>query len=118
MIDDRDHQEAAAPLFRESELEFEYFRASGPGGQHRNTTDSAVRVRHLPTGIVVQATENRSQVRNRAMALERLAEALARRLRTKKRRLATNVPKGERKKRLEAKRRLADKKRSRAVPPE
>lgn len=53
------------------------FRASGAGGQHRNKTDSAVRMRHVPTGIEVTATEDRSQHRNREVARQRLASAVA-----------------------------------------
>ena len=89
--------------FDPSELEFEFFRGSGPGGQHRNTTDSGVRVRHLPTGLVAQATESRSQLRNRESALTRLAELLERRNRVQKKRHATNIPRGERERRIEAK---------------
>ncbi len=55
----------------------ETFRASGPGGQHRNKTDSAVRLRHLATGITVQAFESRSQHENRARAAKRLRKAIA-----------------------------------------
>ena len=55
----------------------ETFRASGPGGQHRNKTDSAVRLRHPATGITVQAFESRSQHENRARALKRLRKAIA-----------------------------------------
>jgi hypothetical protein len=56
-------------------------RASGPGGQHRNKTESAVRLRHRPTGIIVIAEESRSQAENRARALKRLRTALALRVR-------------------------------------
>ena len=59
------------------ECQVETFRASGPGGQHRNKTDSAVRLRHLPTGVMAQAYESRSQHENRALALERLRAAIA-----------------------------------------
>jgi hypothetical protein len=52
------------------------YRASGPGGQKRNKTSSAVRIRHLPSGLIVIAEESRSQHENRARALRRLREAL------------------------------------------
>ncbi|KAG5384212.1 hypothetical protein IGI04_035682 [Brassica rapa subsp. trilocularis] len=59
------------------QCKFETFRVSGPGGQHRNKRDSAVRLKHLPTGIVAQAVEDRSQHKNRASALNRLRTLLA-----------------------------------------
>jgi hypothetical protein len=59
------------------QCEVDTFRASGPGGQKRNKTSSAVRIRHQPTGLIVTATESRSQHENRARALKRLREALA-----------------------------------------
>ncbi|CAA7059235.1 unnamed protein product [Microthlaspi erraticum] len=62
---------------------FETFRVSGPGGQHRNKRDSAVRIKHLPTGIVAQAVEDRSQHKNRASALNRLRTLLAIKVRNK-----------------------------------
>ena len=64
-----------------SECEVETYRASGPGGQHRNRTESAVRLTHRPTGVVVSATERRSQHENRSRALARLRQAIALRVR-------------------------------------
>jgi protein subunit release factor A len=61
----------------EREVEVTVYQASGPGGQHRNRSYSAVRLKHLPTGIVVTAADSRSQLRNRKIALERLARRLA-----------------------------------------
>jgi hypothetical protein len=57
------------------------YRASGPGGQKRNKTSSAVRIRHAPSGLLVIAEESRSQHENRARALKRLREALYLKLR-------------------------------------
>jgi hypothetical protein len=57
------------------------YRASGPGGQKRNKTESAVRLRHRPSGIIVIAEESRSQPENKARALRRLRKAMAVRLR-------------------------------------
>lgn len=58
------------------DLEWETFRASGPGGQHVQKNETAVRVRHLPTGIVVQCQQERSQAQNRKLALQILRSRL------------------------------------------
>lgn len=64
-----------------AQCEVQTFRASGPGGQKRNKTDSAVRIVHKPSGIVAIANESRSQHENRARALKRLRKTLTLRLR-------------------------------------
>jgi len=101
---------------KESDIQVEFFRGSGPGGQHRNVTDSAVRIRHLPTGIVVQASERRSQSQNRSLAMERLRKALVRREMPVKKRASTKVPRREREKRLIDKKEVAAKKKRRSIP--
>ena len=74
------------------DCEVQVFRATGPGGQGVNTTDSAVRMKHIPSGITVTARESRSQFQNRSSCLRKLRAELERRGRPPRRRVKTKVP--------------------------
>jgi ribosome-associated protein len=99
--------------FDEKDLVITYFKSSGPGGQKKNKTESAVRIKHLPTGILVTATESRSREINRVRALERLAQRLAARQRKRKPRLPTRPGRAARERRLTEKKRRGETKRRR-----
>ena len=80
------------PDILKHQVNVETYRSSGPGGQRKNKTETSVRIKHLPSGITVIATEHRSQAQNRQLAFERLRERLLRLNRPKKRRVATRIP--------------------------
>ena len=98
------------------QCEAETFHASGPGGQGVNTSDSAVRMRHKPTGIVVVSRAERSQLLNRQACLRKIKAELLRRSKRPKRRKKTKPTKGSVRRRLESKHRRSDVKRLRRRP--
>ena len=100
----------------EDEIEFEFYRSSGPGGQKKNTTDSAVRARHLPSGIVVVATGERSQFRNKQAAIEEIARRLAARRKRRIPRVPTKPSGAARERRIQEKKQRGTTKRLRGAP--
>jgi len=93
-----------------AQCELSFFVASGPGGQHRNKTESGVRLTHPPTELSVTATERRSQLQNRGVALERLLEGLRALTFVPKTRRPTKPSRGAKERRLEGKKKQSEKK--------
>ncbi len=106
--------ESDEDLLRQCEVDT--FRASGPGGQHVNKTESAVRINHLPSGIVVTSRQERSQHRNKALCLQKLREKVAKLNHRPMKRVATRIPISAKKRTLEAKARRSQVKRLRSKP--
>ncbi len=101
----------------EKVVQITFYRGGGPGGQHRNKTETGVRILHPPSGIRVSASERRSQARYRELAFERLVERLRARNHRRKARIPTRKPRAADEKRLVAKRRRGEQKRVRRPPP-
>jgi protein subunit release factor B len=97
-----------------AECDEQFFIASGPGGQHRNKTETGVRLTHRPTKLTVTATERRSQLQNRREAMDRLRDALRKASYVAPRRRATKPTKGSQRRRLEAKKQNSEKKQGRS----
>ena len=89
----------------ERDCDMDFFIASGPGGQNRNKVETGVRLIHRSSGIMVTATERRSQYANREAAFERMADRLQERQTISTPRFATRPTKASREHRLMAKRR-------------
>ena len=92
------------------------FRSSGPGGQHVNKTESAVRLTHLPSGVIVTSQAERSQHRNKAHCLRKLREKIGKLNHRPAARVPTRVPAGAKNRTLEEKARRSNIKRLRSKP--
>jgi protein subunit release factor B len=106
--------ESDEDLLRECEVDT--FRSSGPGGQHVNKTESAVRLTHLPSGLVVTSQQERSQHRNKALCLEKLRQKIAKLNYRPVKRVPTRLPRSARNRTLEEKARRSRIKRLRSKP--
>jgi peptide chain release factor 2 len=106
--------ESDEDLLRECEVET--FRSSGPGGQHVNKSESAVRLKHLPSGVVVSSQQERSQHRNKKLCLERLRKKVQQLNYRPAKRIPTRVPRRARNRTLEEKARRSHIKRLRSKP--
>jgi protein subunit release factor B len=106
--------ESDEDLLRECEVDT--FRSSGPGGQHVNKTESAVRLKHVPSGIVVTSQQERSQHRNKALCLERLRKKVEQLNYRAPKRVPTRVPRSAKNRTLEEKARRSQIKRLRSKP--
>jgi len=92
------------PEVLKKQVVIETFRSSGPGGQRKNKRETAVRLKHLPSGMTVTATEHRYQAQNLKLAFERLRERLQKLNQAKRHRIPTSVPLGVMERKKEEKR--------------
>ena len=90
-------------MLKKEDLEIIFYKSSGPGGQRKNKKETAVRIRHIPSGITAIATEYRSQAQNKELALHRLQEKFKKLNRKKKVRIPTKISKAKRERILENK---------------
>ena len=104
------------PEILKKQVTLETYRSRGPGGQRKNKVETAVRLRHLPSGITVIATEHRSQAENRKLAFERLRERLIKLIQPRRRRIPTSVSLKAIERRREEKKARSKKKRLRQEP--
>lgn len=98
------------------QVTLETYRSRGPGGQRKNKVETAVRLKHLPSGITVTASEHRHQSQNLSLAYKRLQKQLMRLNRPKKKRLPTPMPLKAKEIRIKEKKIGSAKKRLRKSP--
>ena len=98
------------------ECELQTFRSSGPGGQHVNKTESAVRLKHLPSSVVVSSQQERSQYRNKQICLQKLRKKIAELNYRPPKRVPTRASKAAKNRTLEEKARRAKIKKLRSRP--
>ena len=101
-----------------AQCEVQAHRASGPGGQHRNKAETAVRLVHRPTGVTVEGKDERSRTQNLRIALARLREKLEKRAYRPPPRRPTRPTRASRRKRVDEKKKLGEKKALRRGPRE
>jgi protein subunit release factor A len=106
--------ESDEELLRECEVDT--FRSSGPGGQHVNKTESAVRLTHLPSGVVVTSQQERSQHRNKALCVQKLRERIEKLNYRPPKRVPTRKSRSAKNRTLEEKARRSQIKRLRSRP--
>ncbi len=96
-----------------NEVEITFYKSRGPGGQRKNTRETAVRIYHPSSGITVIATEYRYQAKNRELAFERLQKKLKLLNKKKKPRIPTKMPRAVKERILKEKKKQSEKKRIR-----